>query len=341
MRVVAIGGGTGLSTLLRGLKPHVPPPVGSHGSPARSPTITRLTAIVTVTDEGGSSGRLRRDFGMLPPGDIRNCLVALAEDEQLLTRLFAYRFSGGRGLAGHSFGNLFLAALTHLTRDFAMAVRMSSEVLAVRGEIYPSTLSDVRLKARLVDGRTLHGESRIHETSTRISRLQLVPGGARALPEALAAIDEADVITLGPGSLYTSLIPNLLVRGITSRIARARCPKLLIANLMTQPGETRDYTASDHLRAIREHAQGQRLFDYVVLSNQKLSSSLLKRYAAEGAVPVVNDVETIEELGVKPVIAPLLDEDHVARHDPSRLAQLLFRVARQGTRKRESGITKE
>jgi uncharacterized cofD-like protein len=334
MRVVAIGGGTGLSTLLRGLKPHVAPPPGSHGRPARSPGISRLTAIVTVTDEGGSSGLLRREFGMLPPGDIRNCLVALAEDEQLLTRLFAYRFSGGRGLAGHSFGNLFLAALTHLTRDFTKAVRTSSEVLAVRGEIYPSTLSDVRLKALLVNGRTLHGEARINQTPVRIRQLYLVPGGARALPEALAAIDEADIVTLGPGSLYTSLVPNLLVHGIASHIARARCPKLLIANLMTQPGETRDYTASDHLRAIRAHGEGQHLFDYVVLNNRKLSPRLLKRYAAEGAVPVANDVDEIRKLGVTPVIAPLLDEDHVARHDPGRLARLLFRLARNPARGR-------
>ena len=327
MRVVAIGGGTGLSTLLRGLKPHVVPPSGTHGTPARSPAITRLTAIVTVTDEGGSSGRLRRDFGMLPPGDIRNCLVALAEDEQLLTRLFAYRFSGGDGLAGHSFGNLFLAALTHLTRDFTKAVRTSSEVLAVRGEIYPSTLSDVRLKARLITGRTVYGEAQINQTPDKIRRLYLVPAGARALPEALAAIDEADLITLGPGSLYTSLIPNLLVHGIASHIARARCPKLLIANLMSQPGETRDYTASDHLRAMQEHTRGRHLFDYVVLSNQKLPSRLLARYAAEGAVPVPNDLDAIAKLGVKPIVAPLAGRDRVARHDPARLARLLFRVA--------------
>jgi len=327
MRVVAIGGGTGLSTLLRGLKPHVAPP-GSLGVPPRSPAVTRLTAIVTVTDEGGSSGRLRREFGMLPPGDIRNCLVALAEDEQLLTRLFAYRFSGGRGLAGHSFGNLFLAALTHLTRDFSKAVRTSSEVLAIRGEIYPSTLSDVRLKARLVDGRILHGESRINQTPKRIRRLYLVPSGARALPEALAAIDEADLITLGPGSLYTSLLPNLLVHGIAAHIARASCPKLFIVNLMTQPGETRDFTAADHLRALQEHAQGLNLFDYIVLSNQRLSPALIKRYAAEGAAPVVNDLDGVRELGVTPITAPLLGADHVARHDPARLARLLFRIAR-------------
>ncbi|HEY6293465.1 MAG TPA: gluconeogenesis factor YvcK family protein [Terriglobia bacterium] len=334
MRVVAMGGGTGLATLLRGLKPHVRPPTGAA---ARSPSVSRLTAIVTVTDEGGSSGRLRRDFGMLPPGDIRNCLVALAEDEQLLTRLFSYRFSGGRGLAGHSFGNLFLAALTHLTRDFAKAVRLSSEVLAVRGEIFPSTLSDVRLKARLADGRTLHGEAPINQTSVPIRHLELVPRGSRALPEALAAIDEADLITLGPGSLYTSLIPNLLVRGIASHIARARARKVFIANLMTQPGETRDYTAADHLRAIREHARGRRLFDCVVLSNQQLSRQMEKRYAAEGAAPVLNDVDEVRRLGVTPVIAPLLEEEHVARHEPQRLARLLLRLGRGKPRRRVPG----
>jgi uncharacterized cofD-like protein len=326
MKVVAIGGGTGLSTLLRGLKPHVPQ---SAGEAALHPAISRLTAIVTVTDEGGSSGRLRRDFGILPPGDIRNCLVALAEDEQLLTRLFSYRFTDGRGLAGHSFGNLFLAALTHLTRDFTKAVRVSSEVLAVRGDIFPSTLSDVRLKARLIDGRTLSGEARINQTPARIRRLELVPRGSRALPEALAAIDSADLITLGPGSLYTSLIPNLLVRGIVPCITQSRAVKVYIANLMTQPGETRDYTASDHVRAIWEHSGRRRLFDYVVLSSQVLSPSLRRRYAAEGAAPVMADRDRIRELGVQPVMARLLAEDRVARHDPLCLARLLLRLARE------------
>lgn len=328
MRVVAIGGGTGLSTLLRGLKPHVVAPPA--GAAERRPTITRLTAIVTVTDEGGSSGRLRRDFGILPPGDIRNCLVALAGDEELLTRLFSYRFTNGRGLAGHSFGNLFLAALTRLTRDFSKAVRVSSEVLAVQGEIFPSTLSDVRLKARLADGRIVYGESRITRTPEAIARLELIPRGARALPEALAAIDEADLITLGPGSLYTSLIPNLLVRGIAHRISHTRAVKVLVCNLMTQPGETRDYTASDHVRAIREHARGQSLFDYVALNSQPLSARMRRQYAAEGAGPVVNDLESIKHLGVEPVMADLLGENHVARHDTFRLTRLLLRLARQG-----------
>jgi uncharacterized cofD-like protein len=327
MRVVAIGGGTGLSTLLRGLKPHVVAQPGSQAE--RQPAIRRLTAIVTVTDEGGSSGRLRRDFGILPPGDIRNCLVALAGDEELLTRLFSYRFTGGRGLAGHNFGNLFLAALTRLTRDFSKAVRVSSEVLAVHGEIFPSTLSDVRLKARLADGRIVYGESRIARTPVPVKRLELIPRGSRALPDALAAIDQAELITLGPGSLYTSLIPNLLVRGIAHRISHARAVKVFVANLMTQPGETRNYTASDHLRAVREHARGQSLFDYVVLNGQPLSARLRRRYAAEGAVPVVNDVEEIRLLGVEPVTAELLGENHVARHDPVRLARLLLRLAQE------------
>ena len=333
MRVVAMGGGTGLSALLRGLKAFVAD-AGSSSGPG--PRIQRLTAIVTVTDEGGSSGRLRRDFGMLPPGDIRNCLVALAEDEQLLTRLFRYRFSGGRGLAGHSFGNLFLAALTHLTRDFARAVRLSSEVLAIRGEIFPSTLADVRLRARLIDGRRLRGEANITRTPARIRRLELVPRGARPLTEALTAIDEADLITLGPGSLYTSLIPNVLVRGVASRIARARAVKVLVVNLMTQPNETRDYTASEHLRAIREHAGGRRLFDFVVLNTAPVSRRILKRYASEGAAPVVNDVENVRALGCEPVEERLLEDGEVARHEPHLLARLLLQLA-QGPKSGKRG----
>jgi uncharacterized cofD-like protein len=325
LHVVAIGGGTGLSALLRGFKPHVTSP---SAQAERRPPITRLTAIVTVTDEGGSSGRLRRDFRMLPPGDIRNCLVALAEDEQLLTRLFRYRFAGGRGLAGHSFGNLFLAALTDLTRDFAKAVRVSSEVLATRGEIFPSTLSDVRLRARLEDGRLVRGEAAVNRASAPIRRLELVPRSARALPAALAAIDRADLITLGPGSLYTSLIPTLLVRGMSSHLARARARKVLVANLMTQPGETRHYTAADHVRALQLHTGGRNLFESLVLNSKAVSPRLLKRYAAEGAVPVENDLEAVRCLGLRPVLAALVEEDaHLARHNPSRLARLLLNLA--------------
>ncbi len=319
MKVVAIGGGTGLSTLLRGLKHYVGQVVRAA---AVQPTISRLTAVVTVTDEGGSSGRLRRDFRILPPGDIRNCLVALAEDETLFARLFGYRFSSGRGLKGHSLGNLFLTALTHLTHDFAKAVRLSSEVLAVRGEIYPSTLADVRLRARLRDGRVIDGESRIAKTRVPIRRLQIVPSHCQPLPETLAALAEADLITLGPGSLYTSLIPNLLVRSIPEAIARSKALKVYVGNLMTQPGETRGYTAADHLRALHQHA-GRRLFDLVVLNNTDLSPGLHKRYAAQHVGPVLTDIEEIWTQGVEPVLADLLVEDHVARHDSRRLAQLL------------------
>jgi len=313
MKVVAIGGGTGLSTLLRGLKLHVAEP----GRPARlKPYISRPAAIVTVTDEGGSSGKLRREFGILPPGDIRNCLVALADDEQLFTRLFNYRFSDGRGLA----------ALTALTHDFAKAVRVSSEVLAVRGEIFPSTLSDVRLEAQLRDGRIVYGESRINKTHVPVQRLRIVPSRCQPLPEALAAIKAADLITIGPGSLYTSLIPNLLVHSISEQIAHSKALKVYIANLMTQPGETRGYTAADHLRAMHEHAGG-RVFDRVILNTGQLSAGMLRRYAAQRAAPVQNDLQAVRALGVEPVLADLLEEHHVARHDSSRLAKLLLRLA--------------
>ena len=325
MKVVAIGGGTGLSTVLRGLKLHV-------AQPARTarfkPYITRLTAVVTVTDEGGSSGRLRREFQILPPGDIRNCLVALAEDETLFTRLFNYRFANGRGLRGHSFGNLFLAALTDLTHDFTKAVRVSSEVLAVRGEIFPSTLSDVRLKARLSDDRTIYGESRINQTQVPIERLDIVPAGCRPLPETLAAIKEADLITVGPGSLYTSLIPNLLVRGIPEQISRSKALKVYVCNLMTQPGETLRYTAADHLRALDQHAR-RKLFDSIVLNGQELSPALRRRYAKQQAEPVVNDLKEVRATGAQPVVADLVGRGHVARHDSRRLTQLLLDLAAQ------------
>ena len=323
MKVVAIGGGTGLSAVLRGFKHHVSEP----GRPAQfRPAITRLTAVVTVTDEGGSSGRLRRDFRILPPGDIRNCLVALAEDEQLLTHLFNYRFSRGHGLRGHSLGNLFLAALTHLTHDFAQAVRLSSEVLAIRGEIFPATLADVRLKATRTDGVVIRGERSITKTRVPIRRLHIVPSRCRPLPDTLAAIRQADLITLGPGSLYTSLVPNLLVQGIAEEIARSRAAKVLVCNLMTQPGESRGYTAAGHIQALHEHA-GRKLFDHVVLNTKPLSQALLKRYAAERAAPVALDLDAVRKLGVIPLCADLLLEERVARHDSRRLAQLLLSLA--------------
>jgi len=325
MNVVAIGGGTGLSTLLRGLKHHVAMPA----RPAQlRPIIRRLTAIVTVTDEGGSSGRLRREFRMLPPGDIRNCLVALAEDEQLLTRIFDYRFASGRGLRGHSLGNLFLTALTHLTHDFSKAVRLSGEVLATRGEIFPATLSDVHLEATLKDGRVILGERKITRTRVPIQRLHIVPAECQPLPEALAAIRHANLITLGPGSLYTSLVPNLLVAGVAEEIARSPALKVLICNLMTQPGESRGYSAADHISALRDHAPGV-AFDHIVLNTRSLSPALLERYAAERAAPVALDLDAVRELGVNPLCANLLVEDQVARHDPRRLTKLVLSLAKK------------
>ena len=324
MRVVAIGGGTGLSTLLRGFKVHV---AGAGRVAPLQPTVSRLTAVVTVTDEGGSSGRLRREFRIPPPGDIRNCLVALAEDEKLFTKLFNFRFRGSGCLGGHNFGNLFLAALTNLTHDFGRAVHLSSDILAIRGEIFPSTLSDVRLKARLRDSRTIYGESRISKTKVPIRRLSTVPPRCRPLPETLAALEQADLITLGPGSLYTSLIPNLLVHDISRHIARAKALKVYVCNLMTQPGESRHYSAAQHLQAIARHAGGN-LFDRIVLNTRPLSPALAKRYAAEQAEPVLNDLEKIRGLGVEPILADLLvQEDHVARHDSRRLAQILLDLA--------------
>ena len=333
MQVVAIGGGTGLSALLRGLKLYLPGITNPIGQRAK---IFRLTAVVTVTDEGGSSGRLRRAMRVLPPGDIRNCMVALAEDEKLLTKLFNYRFSAGHGLRGHSFGNLFLVALTHLTRDFAKAVRVSSEVLAIRGEIFPSTLSDVRLKAEQANGNVIYGESRINKTAVPIKRLHIVPGGCRPLKETLTALEKADLITVGPGSLYTSLIPNLLVHGIPEQIARSKALKVYICNLMTQPGESRGYSAADHLRALHEHA-GRRLFDAAILNTGEVSPSLLKRYAAEKAAPVVNDLAEVRALGVAPVLANVLVEDRVARHDSDHLVKLLLKLVES----RESKVKTE
>jgi len=228
-------------------------------------------------------------------------------------------------LRGHSFGNLFLAALTHLTRDFAKAVRVSSEVLAIRGEIFPSTLSDVHLKAEQLNGNIISGESRITKTRIPIKRLHIVPSRCRPLPETLTALEQADLITVGPGSVYTSLIPNLLVRGIPEQIARSKARKVFICNLMTQPGESRGYSAADHVRALHEHA-GRKLFDAVILNARPVSPSLRRRYAAEGAAPVVNDLAEVRELGVLPVLADVLVEDRVARHDPDRLAKLLLKL---------------
>ena len=237
LKIVSVGGGTGLSTLLSGLKTYMSKePVST-----RACWVETLTAVVTVTDDGGSSGRLRDEFQILPPGDIRNCIVALAEDEHLLTRLFQYRFESEGELSGHSFGNLFLAALAGITGDFLEAIKVSSEVLAIKGRIFPSTVQDVALVAELMDGRVIRGETNIVESRSRIKRLRLSSEVCSPLPETLEAIKHADIITIGPGSLYTSIIPNLLVDGILDSMRDSAALKVYICNIMTQPGETDDF----------------------------------------------------------------------------------------------------
>ena len=321
MRVVALGGGTGLSALLRGLKEHVVR--GSDQAPTRERPISDLTAIVTVTDDGGSSGRLRRENRILPPGDIRNCMVALSQDEALLGRLFQYRFHAGRGLVGHNFGNLFLAALTHVTGDFAEAVRVSSKVLAIRGRIFPSTLSNVHLVATLANGKRIQGETSISRSKIPIRKIELSPHGPRPLPKAIEAIEEADLILMGPGSLYTSVIPNLLIPEIAHAVVRSQAPRVYIANLMTQPGETTNYTLSQHLRAIENHVD-KRVVNYVVANRKPVSPEVAERYRAQGAEPVVIDAGNIAKLKVRLLADNLLEEHGVIRHNSPRLARLLL-----------------
>jgi len=319
-RVVALGGGTGLSTLLRGLKDHVVRRSDQDASSERP--ISDLAAIVTVTDDGGSSGRLRRENRVLPPGDIRNCMVALSKDEALLSRLFQYRFHAGRGLRGHNFGNLFLAALTHVTGDFAEAVRVSSKVLAIRGRIFPSTVSNVHLVATLADGKRVQGETRISRSQAPIHRIELSPRRVRPLPAAIEAIHEADLILMGPGSLYTSVIPNLLIPEIARAIVRSKAPRVYIANLMTQPGETTRYSLSDHLRAIDDHVPG-RIIDAVVANRKPVSPDVARRYSAEGAEPVVVDRDKTIKRKVRLYTDDLLEEHGVIRHNSPLLARLL------------------
>jgi uncharacterized cofD-like protein len=320
-RVVALGGGTGLSTLLRGLKELVIRRTDEHTSTERP--IADLAAIVTVTDDGGSSGRLRRENRILPPGDIRNCMVALSKDETLLARLFQYRFHAGHGLIGHSFGNLFLAALTHVTGDFTEAIRVSSKVLAIRGRIFPSTLSNVHLVATLENGRVVHGETRITASTVPIKKLKLSSRGVRALPLAIEAIKQANLILLGPGSLYTSILPNLLIPEISNAIAKSRAPRVYIANLMTQPGETSGYALADHLRAIQKHVP-RRVIDWVVANRQAVSPEVARRYRAEGAEPVAIDLPALQKLGFRIILDSLLEEQAVIRHNSRRLSRLLL-----------------
>jgi uncharacterized cofD-like protein len=323
-RVVAIGGGTGLSSVLRGLKKYVAPPLYAASLPRDGAAypISDLAAIVTVTDDGGSSGRLRREYSILPPGDIRNCLVALADDETRMSTLFQYRFPSGRGLSGHSFGNLFLTALSNVTGDFAEAVRVSGQVLAIRGRIYPATVQNVSLEAVLYDVRTVKGETRIAKARGRIRRLMLSPRRVKPLPDVMRAIENAGVILLGPGSLYTSVIPNLLVAGVAEAIERSKAVRVYIPNLMTQPGETDRMSMADHIRAIHRHTK-RKLIDWVVINEQEISREVAKRYRAQGAEPVAADFSELEKLGLRYVTGNLLEEHAVIRHDAARLAKML------------------
>jgi uncharacterized cofD-like protein len=318
LRIVAIGGGTGLSTILHGLK--------RYAHPQRE---VDITAVVTVTDDGGSSGRLRREFDVLPPGDIRNCMVALSEDEALLSKLFQYRFADGRGLKGHSFGNLFLTALTNLTGDFARAVKLSSEVLASLGRIYPSTDANVMLEAELENGRVIAGETKISKSRARIKRIRMRPRVCKPLPETLEAIEQADLITMGPGSLFTSVIPNVLVRGIPEAIRRSHALRAYFVNLMWQPGETIGFLASDHVAAINRHA-GFNLFDVVVVNTRSISARQRRKYAADEVQSVVNDIDRLAGMGLHVVTADLLGEGEVVRHDPRATAEVAMELARRG-----------
>jgi uncharacterized cofD-like protein len=325
LRVVAIGGGTGLSTLLKGLKRFVLTPAEALSAPSDLPLIRDLCAVVTVSDDGGSSGRLRKELNMLPPGDIRNCIVALSEDEALLSKLFRHRFEKGSGLEGHSFGNLFLAALTSLTSDFSEAVRLSSEILLTRGHIYPATTSNIELEALMEDGTRVRGETNITASKGRIRELFLVPPDVNPMPQTLEAIARADIITIGPGSLFTSLIPNLLVKGISEAIVASRATKIYICNLMTQANESLGLTAADHIRALNRHAQKQ-IFDCALINRTPASDELKAKYASEGACQIVNDLDAIEAAGVIPVLGDYLEEGLVARHNTARVAHDLLEL---------------
>jgi len=307
-KIVAIGGGTGLSTLLRGLKRRT----------------SNLTAVVTVSDDGGSSGRLQKELGVLPPGDVRNCLVALADDEALVTDLFRYRFQEGEGLTGHSFGNLFLAAMSGVTGNFDAAIKESSRVLNIVGRVLPSTLSVVKLGAELDDGSIVEGESAISKAQRPIKRVFLQPETVQPLDEVIEAIRSADAIVLGPGSLFTSILPNFLVEQIAREVAHAIAVKIYVCNVMTQPGETDGMTAADHTEALLRNAGG-RVCDYVIVNDQP-PLKLLGSYAQEKQEPVTPDVERIKALGLTPVRGEMLSENVTVRHDPDKLAAVVVEV---------------
>lgn len=317
-KIVAIGGGTGLSMLLRGIKKYT----------------NNITAIVTVGDDGGSSGRLREEMGVLPPGDIRNCIAALADDEDLITKLFQYRFKNGEGLEGHSFGNLFLTALCSITGDMVRAVKESSNVLNIRGVVLPATLDDMKLAARFEDGRIIHGESNIPEAHGKIKRLFTEPEHCHALPEVIAAIHDADLIILGPGSLYTSVIPNLLVDGIVEAIENSHAKKIYVCNIMTQPGETDNYSVASHLNALITHAGGKKIVD-AVLVNDSLPDNMSEGYANSGSYPVRLDMENIAPIGIEVVSQKLILENRqgLVRHSSHRVARAVYYWYRRAIKK--------
>jgi uncharacterized cofD-like protein len=304
--VTVIGGGTGLSVLLRGIKS----------------VTSNITAIVTVADDGGSSGRIRQDLGMIPPGDLRNCLVALADTEPLMEKLFQHRFGGEGGLAGHNFGNLFIAAMTEVLGDVEQALKESSKVLAVRGRVLPASTQKVRLWARMTDGSTVEGESQIPLVNKRIDRVYLQPEETMPVESSLEAIRDADAIILGPGSLYTSILPNLLVQGVADTLRKSQAVKIYICNVMTQPGETDGYSASEHVQAILDHV-GPGIIDYVVINNQNVAEELRQKYADQGAYPVTSDVDVIEAMGIKAVLADVINETNLVRHDPLKLSRTI------------------
>jgi len=325
LNLVALGGGTGLSTLLAGLKRLV----GDFSSDDL--WIANLSAIVTVSDDGGSSGRLREELQMLPPGDIRNCMIALSEDSNLLSRLFRYRFRGQGELGGHSFGNLFLAALTEVTGDFTEAVRLSSEVLASKGHIYPATISDVRLTAELEDGSVVRGETQISASRVPIRRLRLEPEQCLPLPETLKAIRAADVITVGPGSLYTSILPNLLVSRVAAAIGESQATKIFICNLMTQPGETDNYSARQHLETTKSYAP-EIHFDFVIVNDRRVTKEQAQRYALEGAYQIgIEDdaIDAVLDESTQVIRTNLLEEGEKVRHDSTLLARVVLACKQQ------------
>lgn len=311
-KIVTVGGGTGLSVLLEGLKEYT----------------SNITAVVTVADDGGSSGRLRQQFDMLPPGDIRNCLVALADAPALMRDLFQFRFDKSSELSGHNFGNLFITVMTKLTGDFEKAIKETSKVLALRGQVIPSTLDNVVLVAEHKNGTVTEGEHNIPRTHKPIERVSLRPARPAATPEALRAIQEAQIIVLGPGSLYTSIIPNLLIDDITKAIASSKATKIYVCNIMTQPGETDHYSASEHIKIIISHSH-PRVLDYCIVNTGEISQEVLKRYEGQGSVPVANDSRLIEEMGYRAIQDDIAVTDGLVRHDPEKLARIILGFAEE------------